>query len=73
MRARLRREPGLNLDRPFIDRTGITGKFDVDFNFTRESGAMVTALRDQLGVKVDAARGSAETLVIDQVDKPAPD
>ena len=75
------------LDRPLADRTGITGKFDVKLEWTPppmgtgpdrvpiagENISIFTAIRDQLGVKIDSARGPVEMLVIDQVERPEPD
>jgi uncharacterized protein (TIGR03435 family) len=74
------------LDRPLADRTGITGKYDVTLEWTPPSIgtppstpiaggnlSIFTAIRDQLGVKIDAARGPVEVLVVDRIERPEPD
>jgi uncharacterized protein (TIGR03435 family) len=68
------------LDRPVIDRSGLTGRFDIHFEFvpsdvllsTDENGPSIfTALREQLGLKLSPAKGPVEVLVIDHVAKPS--
>lgn len=72
--AALRRQAG----RPVEDHTGLHGKFDFEIewapNETPESTdpSLFTVLKDQLGLRLRAARGAAETLVIDQVSEPTP-
>jgi uncharacterized protein (TIGR03435 family) len=67
-----------------IDRTGITGNFDIDLEWadptasTADQAAdsrpsLVTALREQLGVKAEPSTEPIEVLVIDSVDRPTPD
>jgi uncharacterized protein (TIGR03435 family) len=68
-------------DRPVADKTGLTGKFDVVLEFapdeTPESGAssdiptLVTALQEQLGLKLVSARGPRDFIVIDHIDRPS--
>lgn len=69
------------------DRTGLEGGFDFDLEFAVDpalaaAGAprpaddanlpsIFTALQEQLGLKLDAARAPVEVLVIDSVDRPA--
>jgi uncharacterized protein (TIGR03435 family) len=75
------------LDRPLADRTGITGKYDAKIEWTPppvgtgpdrvpiagDNISIYTAIRNQLGVKIDPARGPVEVLVIDRVERPEPD
>lgn len=65
-------------DRVLVDRTGLSGLFDWDLQWTPEdltadastNVALVTALREQLGLKLDARREPADVLVIDRVARP---
>jgi uncharacterized protein (TIGR03435 family) len=71
--------------RPVIDRTGLTGDFDLDLSYTPESptrGAIgvaadgpsiFTALQEQLGLKLDSQRGPVDVFVIDRAERPTPD
>jgi uncharacterized protein (TIGR03435 family) len=69
------------LDRPVIDKTGLTGTFDFHLEWTPDQTtapsddsagpSIFTALQQQLGLKLEAARGPVEFLVIDRVEKPS--
>ena len=71
------------LRRPVIDRTGLTGTFDIHLEWTADApdGAgnsdltggpsIFTALRQQLGLKLESTKGPVEVLVIDHVEKPS--
>jgi uncharacterized protein (TIGR03435 family) len=75
-------------DRPVVNQTGLTGRFDIEFNFTppwkmsKEQSAdaqldlpeptFPEALKDQLGVKLVSTRAPVQTLVIDRVELPSP-
>jgi uncharacterized protein (TIGR03435 family) len=70
------------VDRMVIDRTGITGSYDVDLRFTRDgmpgslagdTPAVFTALQEQLGLRLESARGPVDVLIIDSVQPPTPD
>jgi uncharacterized protein (TIGR03435 family) len=72
---------------PVVDRTGLTGAFDFDVTWgppgdlqtdpsqqtTEGLASLFTALREQLGLKLDATRGPYDVLVIDSVARPTPD
>ena len=71
-------------DRVLIDRTTLTGRFDWDLQWTPEPLTpdisvvpnrlpLETAVRDQLGFKLEAGRDSVEVLVIDRAERPRPD
>jgi bla regulator protein blaR1 len=65
-------------DRTVLDRTGLSGRYDVTLDWApddEESSTrppLFTALRDQLGLKLDAGEGPVEVLVIDHVERPSP-
>jgi uncharacterized protein (TIGR03435 family) len=75
------------LDRPVVDRTGPSGKYDFDlewavdetqFGGTLAAGngeparpGLFAAVQEQLGLKLEAANGLVETLVIDRVERPS--
>ena len=65
------------LGHPVYDRTGISGKYDYRLNYTPDDSpdpdrtilSIFSALEQQLGLKLEAAKGSVESVVIDQVEK----
>jgi uncharacterized protein (TIGR03435 family) len=71
-----------------IDRTGLEGRWDFELTAAPAppGGQLVeapadpdgrphlfTALREQLGIKLDATRGEVEVVVIDRIEKPTAD
>ena len=65
------------------DRTGLTGGFDFDLEFTPEpgsasetsapaanGGSIFTALEEQLGLKLRPVRRQVQVVVIDRVEQP---
>jgi uncharacterized protein (TIGR03435 family) len=73
------------LKETIVDRTGLTGSFDVDLQANIDSGpglppsddpnrpSIFDALPEQLGLKLEPQRGTVETFVIDRVERPTPD
>lgn len=67
------------VDRPVLDRTGITQEFAFLLTWSEpnaEQGLnsppeLLTALRDQLGLKLESAKDNVPVLVIDNVEKPS--
>jgi len=72
--------------RPVIDRTGLTGYYDYTLKWMPEPGLgppgppvdpdapnVFTAVQEQLGLKLESARGPVEVVVIDRLEKPTPD
>jgi len=70
--------------RPVIDRTGLSGTFDVLLEFVPEMNGppgappadaagptFLEALKEQLGLRLEAQKGPVEVLVIDHVDHPS--
>jgi uncharacterized protein (TIGR03435 family) len=85
------------LDRPVINKTGLTGRFDFHLEYAPDETApgpgrrggdadggppvsplddpargpsILTALQEQLGLKLERSKGPGEFLVIDHVEKP---
>jgi uncharacterized protein (TIGR03435 family) len=65
---------------PVINKTGISGLFDLRVVFAREGtpdsdGAaypsIYTAIQEQLGLKLESGKGPVETFVIDHIERPA--
>ena len=62
--------------RPVVDRTGLTGTFDIDLKWsaTGDDGPSIfTALQEQLGLRLEPSKGRAEVVVIDAIGRPTPD
>jgi uncharacterized protein (TIGR03435 family) len=75
--------------RTVIDRTGLTGLFDYTLEFAPDATgsttagdagpvdsslpSLTTALQEQLGLRIESAKGPVEVLVIDRIERPAPD
>jgi uncharacterized protein (TIGR03435 family) len=65
--------------RNVVDKTGLTGSYDLELEFTPEQTAdnigpsLFTAMQEQLGLKLDSQRAPVEVLVIDTLEKPTPD
>jgi uncharacterized protein (TIGR03435 family) len=83
------------LGEPVLDKTGFTGEFDVDLNYTDEDVmkspgsaspedaggrqllagpnlSIVFAAMDQLGLKLQSARGPVEVLIVEHAERPTP-
>ena len=69
--------------RPVADKTGLTGKYDFVLKYkgrwdsdrndddTDPTPPLDHALQDELGLKVEAAKGPVKVLVIDHIEKPS--
>jgi bla regulator protein blaR1 len=74
--------------RPVVDRTGLDGKFDFKVEWSDDApgkgGAaagdakddtrpsIFTAIREQLGLKLEAGKAPLEVIIVDKVAKPTP-
>jgi uncharacterized protein (TIGR03435 family) len=68
-----------------IDKTGLTGLYDLTLTWTSDSTvgspasaddspsspSIFTALEEQLGLKLESAKGPVKVLVIDHIEKPS--
>lgn len=76
------------LGRAVLDRTNLPGGWDFDLTFAADPGSALaadappanpdapsvfTALREQLGLRVESQRAPLDVLVIDQAERPTPD
>jgi uncharacterized protein (TIGR03435 family) len=67
------------VDRIVIDRTNLTGTYDLDLQFARfdvpgsELPSIFTALQQQLGLKLESTESPIEFVVIDDIERPTPD
>jgi uncharacterized protein (TIGR03435 family) len=72
----------LMVSRTIVDKTGLTDTYDIDLAFTPErqlpgvepadptGPSIYTALREQLGLRLEQQRELEEVLVIDRVERP---
>lgn len=72
-----------DLGRNVIDGTGLAGTFDLHLNWAMDpltgrgaapdpaGPSLFTALQDQLGLRLESAKGPVEVLVIDHIEKPS--
>ena len=66
------------LSRNVVDKTGLSGNYDIDLKWTPdeqqgtpEAGpTLFTALEEQLGLKLVPAKGPVDTFVVDHVERP---
>jgi len=67
------------LDRPAVDQTGIEGKFDLVLKWTPDGVAgdaaappsLFTAVREQLGLKLQAVKAKTDVFVVERAEMPA--
>jgi uncharacterized protein (TIGR03435 family) len=73
--SRLAQRLGTVAERLVLDRTGIAGEFDFILEFD-ESGVprptLVTAIQEQLGLKLQSSREPVEVLVVERAEIPTP-
>jgi uncharacterized protein (TIGR03435 family) len=73
------------LGRTVVDKTGLTGVYDIDLRFAPDPGlqqlpggppaetngaSIFTAMQEQLGLKLQAGKGPVEVIVVDSAEKP---
>jgi uncharacterized protein (TIGR03435 family) len=73
------------VDRPVVDRTGLSGRYDFDLEWSPDETQfdgnvpphnpdepdLFTAMQQQLGLSFEAMKGPIDALVIDQVQRPS--
>jgi len=69
----------LFMDRPLVDQTGLTGRYDFELTYSygdtpsMDADApppMFTAMKEQLGLKFEPVKASVEVMVVDHIAKP---
>ena len=61
------------LDRPVVDGTGLTSRFDGKLDWASEGDdgpSIFTAVTEQMGLKLESRRGPVEMLVIERLERP---
>jgi uncharacterized protein (TIGR03435 family) len=68
------------LGRTVVDKTGLTGIYDIDLTWTPDSTvaptelsgpSLFTAIQEQLGLKLEAGKRPVEVIVVDAAEKPS--
>jgi uncharacterized protein (TIGR03435 family) len=64
---------GTGIVNPLVNQTGLTGDFDFTLEWIPDDpeAAFPEAMKEQLGMKLEATKAFIPTLVIDQVEKPS--
>ena len=70
----------LFLDRPVVDRTGLTRRYDFQLKWTQDETraptdgsappGLFTAIQEELGLKLESTKAMADVMVIDKVERP---
>ncbi len=58
-------------ERPLVDRTGYAPTFNATVEWNADETNLLTALQEQLGLKLESSKGPIEVLVIDNVTRPS--
>jgi uncharacterized protein (TIGR03435 family) len=68
------------LDRPVVDQTGLTGRYDFALKWTFDettvpadgsaAPSVFTAIQEQLGLKLEPVKTATDVMVIDKIEKP---
>lgn len=67
--------------RPVVDKTGLSGGYDIDLHWTAlgvensadDSISIFTAVQEQLGLKLEISTSPLDVIVVERVDRPTPD
>jgi uncharacterized protein (TIGR03435 family) len=78
---------GNGIDRPVIDKTGLSGKFDLSFEYALQVNGplppgtdfqpddsappFLEALKKSLGIKLDSQSGPVSVVVVDHIEQPS--
>jgi uncharacterized protein (TIGR03435 family) len=75
-------QSSFGVSRPIIDKTGLTGEYTIKLEATPEfvlsrgnpqasALSIFTAVREQLGLKLESQKANIEILMVDHIDKPS--
>jgi uncharacterized protein (TIGR03435 family) len=78
--SELAAEIARGFDRPVVDATGLNGRYDIRIDMAAvaavnqadrigAASAMMTALQEQMGLKLEGHKGRVDVLVIDHAEK----
>lgn len=68
-----------HVDRPVVNQTGLTGRYDFKLQWTQDDAqttapdappGLFTAIQEQIGLKLERVNSPADVLVIDKLEKP---
>jgi uncharacterized protein (TIGR03435 family) len=75
------------LDRPVVDRTGLTGRYDFDLEWATDesqfngevpaasadanAAPLFTAIQQQLGLRLVATKAPVDALIVDKAERPS--
>ena len=68
-----------NVDRPVVDKTGVTGRYDFKLKWTVDqtdageldaTPGLFTAIQEQIGLKLEPMKAMADVLVVDEIQRP---
>lgn len=71
----------LFMDRPLVDQTGLTGRYDFKLTFSYGNSpdtnadappTIFTAIQEQLGLKFEPVKAPVDAFVIDHIERPTP-
>lgn len=71
----------LFMDRPLVDQTGLTGRYDFKLTYSygnptdtnaETAPPIFTAIQEQLGLKFEPVKAPVDTFVIDHIERPTP-
>ena len=70
--AELARQLSMQLGENVIDKTGLTGQYDFNLQWSQSAGndSLFSAVQEQLGLKLVPQQASADVLVIDHLELP---
>ena len=73
----------VNVQRPVLDRTGLSGNFDFELQWAPglqadsasadSSPSIFAAVQEQLGLKLESTKGPVDMVIVDHIERPTED